>query len=143
MQFTYTYLKNAENNDIQVGSWKGMPVYACSKHNLPEYPDDEHVYLIYDDENLLYYKGRVYATVSANGNVSEFNSRRYTTVAFNENKKKKEEALAAGGEAPTAAVSTPSIEGDVALGLLVEDTLKNARTMTIDSLLEGFDYGLD
>ena len=139
MQFTYTYLKNAENNDIQVGSWKGMPVYACSKHNLPEYPDDEHVYLIYDDENLLYYQGRVYATVSANGNVSEFNSRRYTTVAFNK-KKKEEVALAAGGEAPTAA---ESVEGDVALGLLVEDTLKNARTMTIDGLLEGFNYGLD
>ena len=35
------------------------------------------------------------------------------------------------------------VEGDVLLGLLVDDTLKAARTMTIDSLLEGFNYGLD
>ena len=142
MQFTYTYLKNAENNGIKIGNWKDMPVYACAKRNLPGYSDDEHVYLIYDDENLLYYNGRVYATVDKNGNVSEFNSRRYPTVAFSEDRKKKEEVVA-GGEAPAPIKEEyKAVEGDVLLGLLVDDTLKAARTMTIDSLLEGFDYGL-
>ena len=33
--------------------------------------------------------------------------------------------------------------GDVRLGILVDETLSSARTTTIDSLLAGFDYGLD
>jgi hypothetical protein len=40
-------------------------------------------------------------------------------------------------EAPAAEVIA-----DVALGILVEDTLKGARDMSIDSLLEVFNYGL-
>jgi hypothetical protein len=32
--------------------------------------------------------------------------------------------------------------GDVQLEIIVEETLKAAREMSIDSLLEGFDYGL-
>jgi hypothetical protein len=35
------------------------------------------------------------------------------------------------------------IIGDVRLGDLVAKTLETARTMTIDSLLEGFNYGLE
>ena len=33
--------------------------------------------------------------------------------------------------------------GDVRLGILVDETLKAARTTSIDSLLAGFNYGLD
>lgn len=35
------------------------------------------------------------------------------------------------------------IIGDVCLGLMVDEMLSSARDMTVDSLLEGFNYGLE
>jgi hypothetical protein len=39
--------------------------------------------------------------------------------------------------------SNEEIIGDVRLGLIVDETLSSARNMTIDSLLVGFNYGLE
>jgi hypothetical protein len=36
-----------------------------------------------------------------------------------------------------------TVVADVALGIAVDDMLKSAREMTVDLLLEGFNYGLD
>jgi hypothetical protein len=86
------------------------------------------------------------ATVDKNGNVTEFNKRRYITrreepkSAFTQEVKEIPRAEVPQ-ERPAAEVSS-STTGDAVLELIVEDVLKNAREMTIDSLLDGFSYGL-
>lgn len=151
MQFTYTYLKAAEQSGTIVGKYKGYDVLPTTKAHLAQNGERyDVIYLIYDDNNLLYHNGKVFAKVDKNGNVEEFNERRYR---LHEEKSAfvKEIPRSASSESTTAASddttvssdnSTSGIIADVALGMLVEDTLKGARTMSIDSLLEGFDYGL-
>lgn len=140
MQFTYTYLKNAADNDIKLGSWDGNDVYAISKSDVLEAPQ-WHAYVLYDDDNLLYYKGKIHGQVSAGGSVETCKPRAYAvrkTVA-------PQVESSRGEEAPQETPPTNEEEhvmGDVQLEIMVDDTLKAAREMTIDSLLEGFNYGL-
>jgi hypothetical protein len=42
-----------------------------------------------------------------------------------------------------AAAAYEEVVGDVKVGLDIDALLSSVRTMTIDSLLEGFNYGLD
>jgi hypothetical protein len=148
MQFTYTYLKSAEQNGIVVGHYKGCDVVPTTKAHLAKNGEkNDVIYLIYDDNNFLYQNGKVFATVKKNGDVDEFYARRYLVYERREDEKSAfVETSAAGDEVPTAADTSTSgnneVMADVALGILVEDTLKGARDMSIDSLLEGFDYGL-
>ncbi len=148
MQFTYTYLKSAEMNGVTVGHYKGYDVVPTTKANLAKNGEDyDYIYLIYDDDNLLYRDGKVFGSVDKNGNVTEFMARRYL---LHERRKEAEEVKeiprAESSEERTAADTSTSgnneVMADIALGILVEDTLKGARTMSIDSLLEGFNYGL-
>jgi hypothetical protein len=60
---------------------------------------------------------------------------------FSEKKEKKKEKPVATATVPVA-VATEPVVGDVKLGIDVDDVLKNAREMSIDSLLVGFNYGL-
>ena len=147
MQFTYTYLKNAEQNNITVGRYHGYDVIPTTKERLARNGErDDYIYLIYDDNNLLYSDGKVFASVDKNGNVTEFMARRYL---LHERRKEAEVKEIPRAETPKEALaadtttSTSGIVADVALGILVEDVLANARTMSIDSLLEGFNYGLE
>ena len=39
--------------------------------------------------------------------------------------------------------SNEEVIGDVRLGLMVDEMLQGARNMTVNSLLEGFNYGLE
>lgn len=134
MKFTYTYLKNAESNNIKVGAYNGYPVYATSKNNLREVETPEKMFIIYDDNNYLYHNGKVFATIGSNGDVSEIKEFRYYGSAA------KKSSPSEKSNVPAA--ETSPVEGDVMLGLLVDDVLKNARETTIDSLLVGFNYGL-
>ena len=151
MQFTYTYLKAAEQSDTIVGRYKGYDVFPTTKAHLAKNGEkDDVIYLLYDDENLLYQNGKVFAKVSKNGDVEEFYARRYLIYERREDEKSafvRTSTPAAGSEAPTAAIPSTSgnneVIADVQLGLLVEDTLKGARNMQIDDLLKGFNYGLE
>lgn len=154
MQFTYTYLKNAEKNGVMVGSYKGYDVVPIAKETLARNGEDEnYIYLIYDDNNLLYRNGKVFGSVDKNGNVEEFTARRYLLYnRKNEEVKdipragssERRTAVAAGDDASASLdTSSSGIIGDVALEALVEDTLKGARTMSIDALLKDFNYGLE
>jgi hypothetical protein len=137
MQFTYTYLKNAEMNGLTVGRYNGCDVIPTTKETLARNGEkSDYIYLLYDDNNLLYHNGKVFAKVDKNGNVTEFMARRYLLYDRREEVKEAPRAETPQ-EAPAAEVIA-----DVALGILVEDTLKSARDMSIDSLLEGFNYGL-
>ena len=139
MQFTYSNLKAAANNDIKLGSWNDKEVYAISKDELED-AIRWFAYVIYDDNNLLYYDGKVYGQISERG---EVNSCQPRTYAVKRTAAPQVESFR-GEEAPQETTpTTPSVVGDVQLEIMVEDTLKAARTMTIDSLLEGFNYGLD
>ena len=135
MQFTYTYLKSADENKMRVGNYEGKPVFAITKDRLEDTADDRYYYIIYDDNNYLYNNGYVYAMIESNGDVNHFSKRRYLT---------RREAPAVAKEEPLPQTTTSSsTTGDVVLELMIEDVLTGARTMTVDSLLEGFEYGLD
>jgi hypothetical protein len=136
MGFTETYLKYAAINGDRIGGWKGFDVYSTSKANIENGEARYNtVYLIYDDNNYLYKDGYIYGTVSANGNVSETEKRRYRVK---EAPKKEEETPKKEEKAP----AYEAVIGDVELGIEVDKVLENVRTMSIDDLLKGFDYGL-
>ena len=140
MEFTYGTLKNADQNGDRVGNWKGRPVFASSKDGLKNRGTGIY-YIVYDDNNVLvrrnegndkWYK---HGWVSETGNVKEENAveymkkpqaPKYTPVAAEKNE-----------------VAPQEIIGDFMLETSVEEMLKAARNMTIDDLLEGFNYGLD
>lgn len=136
MQFTYTYLKNAADRGVKLGTWKNYDVYAAhsSSSDLDKYHNV--IFVLYDDHNYLYCDGIIYGTVDKYGTIDEWSTlKRYTSmkkVSEPVNKIPKEESK-----------EELSVIGDVELGLLVDKTLNDVETMSIDDLLKGFNYGLD
>lgn len=141
MNFDYYSLKKAANDGVRLGNWKGKPVFACSAGDL-ENRGNGAFYILYDDDNEIVGKdGKhyyAYGSVDSNGNVSEFNSRRRYSIGCDN-----------VHDHAQAAVSTSTVPGydnpvgDVKLEIDVEKTLEKARTMTIDDLLVGFNFGLE
>ena len=84
--------------------------------------------------------------IDKNGNVTEFMARRYLLHYETYKEEVKEIPRAESSESAPAAETTASTDeviADVALGILVEDTLKGARETSIDELLKDFNYGLE
>jgi hypothetical protein len=136
----YNAMLKAEINGDSVGKWKGMQVFISSVDRLSDKGSGVY-YILYDDENRLVRKcgneWRAYGTISNDGCVEEYASVRKYTVA------------AHVATEPTAAADyTPGYDmedrptGDVKVEIDVEATLKKAREMTVESLLEGFTCGL-
>ena len=141
MQFTYTYLKQAEKNDVQLGNWNGHAVYAIHKGAIAEgnyYSND--VYVIYDDNNLLFWNGKIYGEVKPSGSVVECTPRKYPVATTTDNKKAFTEEKKT--ETETYKDYKSETVGDVNLEIEVDNMLKNGRSTTINELLKGFDYGL-
>lgn len=135
MQFTYTYLKQAEKNHTQLGQWNGYNVYAIRKATIEEEDyNTYYAYVIYDDDNLLFYDGQIYGTVRSDGRVIECKSRPYIV-------KKHKEVFTEEKEPIREEYKSETI-GDVNLEIEVDKMLKNGRETTIEELLKGFDYGL-
>ena len=142
MSCTYNDMKTAEQYAEKIGAWKGKPVFACSKTNL-ESKGTGAYYVVYDDNNALVARSNggglwQYGNVSIAGNVTEFDQ----SVRYNKPVPQPKEA--------TAAVTSTSgkeevehVSVDFKMEMDVEAVLKRAREMTIDLLLEGFNYGLD
>ena len=163
MTFDYSTLKKAEREGMRLGNWNGKAVFSSSANNL-ENKGSGAYYILYDDENKIVARTnngwKSFGEVSTQGSVNEYSSaRNYKTPA---------EAAAAARKAssktstsgmryssepiPQATMTvsyTPGYQvserpvGDVKLGLDVEGTLKKAREMTVESLLEGFLPGVD
>lgn len=135
MEFTYSSLKAFEKTGDSLGKWSGLPVFAASKYDLKSKGNGVY-YILYDDSNIIVKRiddvFYAYGTVDRVGSVDEWGSR---TPYLDLSEKKKAKTVPA---APVA----ESVVGDVKLGIDVDDVLKNAREMSIDSLLEGFNYGL-
>ena len=165
MTFDYNTLKRAARDGSRLGNWNGKAVFAASANDLDNKGSGA-FYILYDDENKIVARvgngWKSFGEVSEAGSVNEYSSAR--------NYKPPAEAAAAARKASSAAwpqtsgmryssepipqatmtVSyTPGYQvserpvGDVKLGLDVEGTLKKAREMTVESLLEGFLSGVD
>ena len=140
MQFTYTYLKQAEKNDVQLGNWNGHAVYAIHKADVAKKNYyDYNAYVIYDDNNLLFYDGKIYGEVKPNGSVIECSPRKYPVATTTDNKK----AFTEEKKTETYKDYKSETVGDVNLEIEVDNMLKNGRSTTINELLKGFNYGLN
>lgn len=152
MKFSYQNLKMMEQCGDRVGNWKGLPVFAARTMNLDSKSGGA-FFIAYDDDNVIVKRDNgvwyCYGQVSAEGSVTECDKRRYNV--YTEPVTYKAAAAAAHAvcgknEAEcdgTAAAADDEVVGDVKIGIDVEAVLKSAREMTVDSLLEGFNYGLD
>lgn len=149
MEFSYKNLKDASKNGMRIGNWRDKGVFTCSESELKNRGSGAY-YIIYDDDNTIvskvgdrWYK---FGNVNREGTVHECDACRYTyhydTQAYEPAAPKEKEKAPEKREVPQVAAREEVI-GDVQLGLDVEETLKRARTMTVESLLEGFNYGLD
>ena len=145
MEFSYQNLKTAAINGDRIGSWKGYNVFTCSRKALDNKAGDV-FYILYDDDNRIVRRNsqgewREYGTVSKEGNVDEYSySRAYGATEEVPAAKREEKKPAVKKEEPVCA---KVVDRDYLLDKGVEDTLAAARTMSIDALLEGFNYGLD
>lgn len=149
--FTYSALNNAWFNDERIGRWSGSPVYAMKRSAMGDCVNGVY-YVIFDDGNkLVKLNGSgefiLYGYITSSGHVEEYNYKmRY--ISPKEEREAAEERAATEAERQrkeeTAEVeaSYEEVVGDVRLGDLVAQTLATARAMTIDSLLEGFEYGI-
>ena len=156
MKFSYNNLKMMEQCGDRVGNWKGFPVFASRKVNLDKKANGV-FFIVYDDDNLIVKKDNgtwyCYGQVSASGQVEECNKRRYNVYAepvycHDTQAYEPPAAHAVCGKTAsqcdgTAAAAYDEPIGDVKIGIDVDTVLQNAREMTVDSLLEGFNYGLD
>ena len=144
MEFTYGNLKAFEKTGDSLGKWSGLPVFPASKYDLKNKGNGVY-YIIYDDANVIVRRFDdvfyVYGTVDRVGSVDEWDSRK-AYLDLSEKKKKSVAKTKSVATAPTVVVAAEPVVGDVKLGIDVDDVLKNAREMSIDSLLEGFNYGL-
>lgn len=153
MTFDYNTLKRMAREGQRLGNWNGKAVFAASALKLDNLGTGAY-YILYDDENKIVAKTsngwKSYGEVSESGSVSEYSSARsYRTVEANPTygrKMPKDAPPVTVSYAEPAAVASyaPGYDrterpvGDVKMGLDVEGTLKKAREMTVESLLEGF-----
>lgn len=144
MEFTYNSLKEAAYEGLKLGNWNGKAVFTCSKKELEDRGNGAY-YIIYDDNNSLVsksgYSWTKYGEVDRAGTVHECKLQTYRLPMEQQEYHavcKKPESECNGTVEVLAAVI-----GDVKLGIDVDETLRAARTMTVENLLEGFNYGLD
>lgn len=167
MTFDYSTLKRAARDGSRLGNWNGKAVFAASANDL-ENKGSGAFYILYDDENRLVTRvgsgWKSYGEVSEQGSVSEYSSaRNYKTpaeAAQAARKAKEERNYSTSGmryssePIPQATVTVSKNEyvpgydvserpvADVRVEIDVEATLKKAREMSIDDLLDGFMVGV-
>ena len=155
MKFSYDNLRIADRTGERVGNWKGRPVFASMKMDLGNRGTGA-FFIVYDDNNLIVKKDDydtwwTFGQVSETGSVDECDKRKYNLFANAYCATGVEAAAAAAhavcgkndAECDGTAADCEEVVADVKIGIDVDATLKAAREMTIDSLLEGFNYGLD
>ena len=140
MEFTYSSLKAFEKTGDSLGKWSGLQVFPASKYDLKSKGNGVY-YILYDDANVIVKRiddvFYAYGTVDRVGSVDEWGSKEvYLDLSEKKKAKGKPMPAAPAPQIPVAVV------GDVKLEIDVDDVLKKAREMSIDSLLEGFNYGL-
>ena len=162
MTFDYNTLKRAARDGSRLGNWKGKAVFAASALNLGNLGNGAY-YILYDDENKIVAKTgngwKSFGEVSAQGSVNEYSSaRNYRTFAEAARKTSTSGMRYSSEPIPQAVMKVSyaseasyapgydraeRVVGDVKTEIDVEKTLKMAREMTIEDLLEGFLPGID
>ena len=164
MTFDYNTLKRAARDGSRLGNWNGKAVFAASADSLDNKGSGAY-YILYDDENKIVARTnngwKSYGEVTSQGSVNEYNSaRNYKTPAeAAEAARKASSRTSTSGmryssePIPQATMTvsyaseasySPGYDrterpvGDVKLEIDAEKTLKMAREMTVESLLEGF-----
>ena len=148
MYLDYDVLKRYCDNGNKIGDWNGKGVYV-SESNWFNSESKANYYILYDDGNKLvgFINGywQVVGYVSSRGSVTECSRYRYEfpneKVSRNEMKNSNEKMNSKNENEMKN--SNEEVIGDVRLGLMVDEMLSSARNMTIDSLLVGFNYGLE
>ena len=169
MTFDYNTLKRAARDGSRLGNWNGKAVFAASADSL-ENKGSGAYYILYDDENKIVARTingwKSYGEVSVQGSVNEYSSaRNYKTpaeaaaAARKASSKTSTSGMRYSSEPIPQATVTVSYAsegsyapgydraerpvGDVKTEIDVEKTLKMAREMSIEDLLEGFLSGVD
>ena len=168
MTFDYNTLKRAARDGSRLGNWNGKAVFAASANDL-ENKGSGAYYILYDDENRIVARTnngwKSFGEVSVQGSVNEYSSaRNYRTPAAEAAAAARKASYSTSGTRyssepipdavakvtyATAGTYSPGYDrterpvGDVKLEIDVEKTLKMAREMTVESLLEGFLPGVD
>ena len=158
MTFDYNTLKRAARDGSRLGNWNGKSVFAASANNL-ENKGSGAYYILYDDENRIVARTnsgwKSFGEVTSQGSVNEYSSaRNYKTPAEAAEAARKASTsgmryssepipqatmtVGTGGSYSPGYNKTERPVGDVKLEIDVEKTLKMAREMTVESLLEGF-----
>ena len=148
MYLDYDVLKRYCDNGNKIGDWNDKGVYV-STSDLLEVETRANYYILYDDCNKLvgFINGywQVVGNVTPRGSVMECSRYKYEfpneKVSRNEMKNSNEKMNSKYENEMKN--SNEEVIGDVRLGLLVDEMLSSARNMTIDSLLVGFNYGLE
>lgn len=171
MTFDYRTLSQAARSGQRLGNWNGKAVFAASANDLDNKGSGA-FYILYDDENKIVARvgnaWKSFGEVSEAGSVNEYSSaRNYKTPAEAAAAARKASSAAwpqtsgmryssepipqatmkvcgaaEGTYAPGYDVSERPT-GDVKLEIDVEGTLKKAREMTVESLLDGFLLNVD
>lgn len=167
MTFDYRTLSQAAKSGQRLGNWNGKAVFAASANDLDNKGSGA-FYILYDDENKIVARvgnsWKSFGEVSEAGSVNEYNTaRNYNTAAEAAQAARKAKTSTSGmrysSEPIPQAVMTVSYAsegtyapgydvserptGDVKLEIDVEGTLKKAREMTVESLLDGFLLNVD
>jgi len=171
MTFDYRTLSQAARSGQRLGNWNGKAVFAASANDLDNKGSGA-FYILYDDENKIVARvgnsWKSFGEVSEAGSVNEYNTaRNYNTAAEAAQaarKAKEERSYSTSGmryssePIPQATMKvsyapegsyTPGYDvserptGDVRVEIDVEGTLKKAREMTVESLLDGFLLNVD
>jgi hypothetical protein len=145
MTFDYNTLKRAARDGSRLGNWNGKAVFAASAADL-ENRGNGAFYVLYDDENKLVTKingaWKSYGEVSTAGSVHEYSGVRNYKIPAVAQVKSAAMPQAGGFYSPGYDRAERPV-GDVKTEIDVEKTLKMAREMTIEDLLEGFLPGVD
>ena len=168
MTFDYNTLKRAARDGSRLGNWNGKAVFAASADSLENKGSGAYYILYDDENKIVAKTNngwKSFGEVSEAGFVHEctpqaYSARNYKTpaeAAAAARKAKEERSSAAWpqatmtvcgytADAPVSSEGTyaPGYDraerpvGDVRLEIDVEKTLKIAKEMTVESLLEGF-----
>ena len=155
MTFDYSTLKRAAKDGIKLGNWYGKAVFAASVENLKNLGNGVY-YILYDDKNKIVARTdsgwKIFGEVTTQGSVNEYNSAcNYKTpaeaarkVKYGSNSIPRDIMMVS-----STGIYSPGYDraerpvGDVKTEIDVEKTLKMAREMTVENLLEGFLPGLN
>lgn len=146
-KYSYSRLSMASESKEKLGMLWGSPVFAARKDELENLGAGA-FYIVYDDGNTIVNRDGdtfySYGKLFADGNIHEWGKKVYMIIM--NNFPVDESLLREFDKIKAKTKKEETVEdidvSDIQLHLMVEDTLKSARMLTIDDLLKGFNYGL-